>query len=57
VKGPAGGKGIMLEDEHKVLSFRRFLPAGGGRKVAIVQFFAERGGLRTIEVPDIVDIS
>ncbi len=52
-----GSKPIMLEDEHKVLKYRRLLPATETRPRPILQFFAVRGGLRTIAIDDIVDVS
>lgn len=55
-------KTIVCEDEHKVASFRRFLPkgeteSGGFRKQDLVQFTSVQGGVRTIATRDIVDIS
>jgi low affinity Fe/Cu permease len=49
--------GILLEDEHKVVGFRRFLPAEGKRKRDLIQFWAEQGGQRTVAVADVVDVS
>lgn len=51
-------KGLM-EIEHKVLTFKAYLPAGvtsegGWREKDIVQFYTENGGLRTIYAEDIV---
>jgi len=49
----------MLEDEHKVLRLKRWLPAGpledGGRRERdLVQFIAENGGTRTVAVEDLI---
>lgn len=52
-----GAKKIILEDEHRVHQFRRYLPETDARNEALVQFFAVQGGMRTIAVNDIVDIS
>lgn len=46
-----------IEDEHVVQTFRRFLPAEGSRKEPLVQFFARNGGMRTIAICDIIDIT
>jgi hypothetical protein len=50
---------VMLEQEHRVKSVRRFLWAheSKGRKVDLLQFFAEQGGLRTVAIQDVVDVS
>jgi hypothetical protein len=45
---------IPYEDEHKVVAFRRFLPDRGREGKGLVQFYALRGGLRTVDVSDIV---
>jgi hypothetical protein len=60
------GREIELEDEHRVLKYRKFLPAGptfnaegektGQRKQDLIQFIAEQGGTRTVAVADIYDI-
>jgi hypothetical protein len=58
------GEGLghsIIEAEHRVKSLRKWLPAGptdsgGVRKHDIVQFVAVDGGIRTVEVRDLVDI-
>lgn len=47
----------MLEQTHVVKSLRRILPPEGKRVETIVQFWAVEGGMRTVTVKDIVDIS
>lgn len=49
----------MIEDEHLVQKFVKFLPAGptesgGHRKRDLVQFIAKDGGMRTVQVEDLV---
>jgi hypothetical protein len=48
-----GGKRIWLETEHKVVRFKRFLPANDDRPKAIVQFIARDGGNRTVLAEDL----
>lgn len=51
-------RGIRMEQEHRVKSVRRFLhPNGEGREDLLVQFYAVHGGLRTVAVKDIIDVS
>lgn len=49
----------LLEVEHRVIKFKRYLPAGvlpdgGVRNVDLVQFYTDPGGLRTVNASDIV---
>lgn len=52
---------VTLEDEHRVNSFRRYLPEGptsdgGFRDEPLVQFVSVQGGIRTLAVNDIISI-
>jgi len=51
--------GIMIERDHRVVRFKHYLPAGplpGGavRQKDLIAFWADPGGLRTINAEDIV---
>jgi hypothetical protein len=50
---------IIIEVKHRVVAFKAYLPAGplaGGhiRKHDLIQFYADPGGLRTINADDII---
>lgn len=49
----------LLEVEHRVTRFNRYLPAGvlpdgGVREDDLIQFWTDPGGLRTVKAADIV---
>ena len=51
--------GVMIERDHRVVRFKQYLyagplPGGGVRQKDIIQFWADPGGLRTINAEDIV---
>lgn len=46
----------IMEDVHEIIKFRRFLPDRGRKGRGLVQFWAEQGGLRTIDVSDVVEV-
>lgn len=53
-----GGHRIWIEAEHKVIRFKKWLPAGptsdgGVREKDIIQFIARDGGCRTILAEDL----
>jgi hypothetical protein len=58
------GTKSIYEDVHKVAKFRRILPpnsgepghGGTGRSEALLQFYAQHGGQRTVAIKDIADI-
>jgi hypothetical protein len=48
----------MIEDEHRVVKFLKWLPAGptasgGHREKTLVQFIAKDGGTRTVAIEDL----
>lgn len=61
-RGPRNMDGTtapILEQTHRVIKFRRMLPAGpmpdgGVRRKDLIQFWADPGGLRTVVAEDIV---
>jgi hypothetical protein len=49
----------MVERDHRVTKFKQYLyagplPGGGVRRQDIIQFYADPGGLRTVNAEDIV---
>jgi len=53
---PSGG---LIEVTHHVIKFRQYLPAGRlpdgtVRRAALIQFWADPGGLRTVRAADLI---
>lgn len=51
--------GFMIEVRHRVIKFKQYLPAGplpNGqiRQKDLIQFYADPGGLRTVNAEDLV---
>lgn len=51
-----GGPKQMLEVEHEVIKFRKWLPKGAGRADDLIQFIAKHGGTRTVRTKDLTVI-
>lgn len=57
---PDGSYGkTIIEREHRSVRFKSYLPAGplpggGVRQKALIQFYANPGGLRTVNAEDLV---
>jgi len=51
--------GIMIEVRHRVVKFKQYLPAGvmpdgSVRRKALIQFWADPGGMRTVNAEDLI---
>ncbi len=53
----ANGHKRLIEDEHRIAKFRRMLWPNEDREESLVQFWAVKGGLRTVAVSNIVEIA
>jgi hypothetical protein len=60
MSAPSGDRyAIIIEVEHRVVRFKQYLPAGplpGGavRRQDLIQFYADPGGLRTVNAEDLI---
>lgn len=48
---PMGG---LIEVKHNVVTFKQYLRANKQRKHDLIQFYADPGGLRTVNAEDLV---